>query len=117
MSDSLSRRQFLGATAAGGVLLAGQLGARPLSAAGPEGWPQLPPVKIYKVYVGRTGGIYLSRPTDEIEKFEKHLADLEGRLGDVTFVGGELIPPAELDTVAAKLGDADGVLLFHLSGH
>ena len=117
MSDSLSRRQFLGATAAGSVLLAGHLGTRPLMAAGAEGWPELPPVKIYKVYAGRTGGIYLSRPTEEIEKFEKYLADVEGRLGDVKFVGGDLIPPAELDAVAAKLADADAVLLFHLSGH
>ena len=36
MSDSLSRRQFLGTTAAAGVLLAGQIGARPLAAAEDE---------------------------------------------------------------------------------
>ncbi len=117
MSSSLSRRQFLGTTAAGGALLAGRLGDRSARAAGREGWPKLPPVKIYKVYAGRTGGIYLSRPTKEIEKFEKYLAKVERKLGDVTFVGGELIPPAKVDEVAAKLGDADGVLLFHLSGH
>ncbi len=117
MSDPLSRRQFLGATAAGGVLLAGCLRARGLMGAMPEGWPPLPPVKIYKVYVGRTGGIYLSRPTDEIEKFEKHLADVEKKLGDVEFVGGELIPPAEVGKVAASVKDADAVLMFHLSGH
>ena len=40
-----------------------------LAAAGAEGWPDMPPVKIHKVYVGRTGGIYLSRPTEEIAKF------------------------------------------------
>jgi hypothetical protein len=117
MSDPLSRRQFIGATAAGGVLLAGHLRARNLMGALPEGWPQLPPVKLYKVYVGRTGGIYLSRPTDEIEKFEKHLAGVEKKLGDVKFVGGELIPPAKAGEVAASLKDADGVLMFHLSGH
>lgn len=117
MSDSFNRRQFLETAAAGGVLLAGGLAARPLMAAMPEGWPQLPPVKIYKVYVGRTGGIYLSRPTEEIEKFEKHLAGLEKKLGDVKFVGGELIPPADAAQVATKLKDADGVLMFHLSGH
>ncbi len=117
MSDALSRRQFLGTTAAGSVLLAGQLGARPLAAASDEGWPKQPPVKIHKVYVGRTGGIYLSRPTDEIEKFEKHLAGVEKKLGDVKFTGGELVPPAQLDAVAAKAKDADGLLLFHLSGH
>jgi len=117
MSDSLSRRQFLGTTAAGGVLLAGQLGARPAIAAEGEEWPELPPVKIYTVYVGRTGGIYLSRPTEEIAKFKKYLAEVEVKLGDVKFVGGDLIPPAEAAEVVANLGDADGVLLFHLSGH
>ena len=117
MSDSLNRRQFLGTTAAGGMLLAGGLAARHLMAAMPEGWPQLPPVKIYKVYVGRTGGIYLSRPTEEIEKFEKHLAGVEKRLGDVKFIGGELIPPADVAQVVANLKDADGVLMFHLQAH
>jgi len=79
--------------------------------------PRLPAVKIYKVYIGRTGGIYLSRPKEEIAKFDKYLAKLERELGDVKFVGGELVPPAEVDKVVAKLSNADGVLLFHLSGH
>jgi len=79
--------------------------------------PRLPAVKIYKVYIGRTGGIYLSRPREEIARFEKYLANVERKLGDVKFEGGELVPPAEVDKVVAKLGDADGVLLFHLSGH
>jgi hypothetical protein len=117
MSDSLSRRQFLGTTAAAGVLLAGQIGARPLAAAEDEAWPKLPPVKIYKVYAGRTGANYLSRPTEEIEKFEKYLAGVEKKLGDVKFIGGDLIPPTEVDQIAGKLKEADGVLLFHLSGH
>lgn len=117
MAKSVNRREFMGTTAAGSVLLAGQLGGRPLVAAEAQGWPKLPPVKIYKVYVGRTGGIYLSRPTAEIEKFDKYLAKVESKLGDVKFVGGDLVPPAELGKVAAKLKEADGVLLFHLSGH
>ena len=119
MSDPLSRRQFLGTTAAGSVLLAGGLAGRSVMAAKAEGWPELEPVKIYKVYVGRTGGIYLSRPTEEIEKFEKHLGDVEKKLGDVKFIGGELIPPAKVEQVVAKLKEsgADGVLMFHLSGH
>ena len=117
MSDSLSRRQFLGTTAAGGALLAGGLRAGGVMATNPEGWPKLPPVKIYKVYVGRTGGIYLSRPQAEIAKFEAYLAKLAKKLGNVTFLGGDVIPPAKIDEVAAKVRDADGILLFHLSGH
>jgi hypothetical protein len=118
--SNLSRREFLGASAAGAgaVLLNTQLGSRPVMAGESEEWPPgLPPVKIYKVYIGRTGGIYLSRPTEEIDKFEKYLANVERKLGDVKFIGGELVPPAEVDKVVAKMGDADGVLLFHLSGH
>jgi hypothetical protein len=83
-----------------------------------EDWPpKMPPVRIHQVYIGRTGGIYLSRPTEEIDKFEKYLANLASKLGDVKFVGGELVPPTEASQVVAKLGEADGVLLFHLSGH
>ena len=119
MSD-LSRREFLGASAAGAgaVLLGSQLGSRPVMGGASGEWPpRLPAVKIYKVYIGRTGGIYLSRPKGEIAKFDKYLTNVERKLGDVKFVGGELVPPAEVDKVVAKLGDADGVLLFHLSGH
>ena len=116
MSDPLSRRQFIGTTAAGGALLAGQLGAQATAADQP---PQAAngPVKIYKVYAGRTGGIYLSRPTDEIAKFDKYLAGVEKKLGNVKFIGGELVPPAEADKIAPKLREADGLILFHLSGH
>ncbi len=120
MSDLINRRQLLGAGAAGAgaVLLGTQLGSGPVTAGERREWPpRLPSVKIYKVYVGRTGGIYLSRPTEEIDRFEKYLAGLERRLGDVKFVGGELVPPADVAKVIAKLKNADGVLLFHLSGH
>ncbi len=118
MSEGTTRRTFLGTAAAGGgVMLTGGLSG-PLAIAGEaDEWPKLPPVKIHKVYVGRTGGIYLSRPTDEIAKFDKRLAAIEKKLGNVKFVGGELIPPAKVDEVAAKMTGADGVLLFHLSGH
>jgi hypothetical protein len=98
--------------------MGGNLGSRAVMAGGGGEWPpKLPPVKIHKVYVGRTGGIYLSRPKEEIDKFEKYLSDLERKLGDVKFVGGEIVPPADVTKVVAKVKDADGVLLFHLSGH
>jgi len=118
MSATMNRREFLGAGAAGaGTVIFGSRLAG--AGAGPrEDWPKkMPPVKIYKVYIGRTGGIYLSRPTDEIKKFDDYLAGIEKRLGDVKFVGGELMPPAEIGKVLPKLKDADGVIMFHLSGH
>ena len=118
MAERFNRRQFMaaGAMGTGAVLLGGRL--MPAMAAEDEDWiPKLPAVKIYKVYIGRTGGIYLSRPGDEIKKFDDHLAGVEQRLGDVKFVGGDVVPPADVDAVVAKLKDADGVLLFHLSGH
>ena len=117
MTSSLTRRQFFGTTAAGGIVLAAQTGASSFQAACDEGWPEMPPVKIYKVYVGRTGGIYMSRPTEEIGKFNEYLANIEKKFGDVQFVGGEVIPPAEASAVLANLAGVDGILMFHLSGH
>jgi len=120
MSD-LNRREFLGTAAAGGALLATQWAATAAGAAeGPaEGtaWPKLPPAKIYKVFAGRTGDMYLAHPTDQLEKFDKYFADLEAKLGNVKFIGGDLVPPAKADEVAAKLKDADALLIIHLSGH
>jgi hypothetical protein len=127
MSNLLNRREFLGTAAAGAVLLAGGAGgevSRGAESAGAgavgaeaEGWPAPPPVRIYKVYVGRTGGIYLSRPAGEVAKLDEYLAGVEKKLGDVKFIGGEVVPPADVSKVVANLKDADGVLMFHLSGH
>ena len=120
MSDLINRREFLGvgAVGAGAMMLGAQLSSRAAAAGEAGEWPpRLPVVKIHKVYVGRTGGIYLSRPTEEIARFDKYLAEVERKLGNVELVGGELVPPTEVDAVVAKLADADGVLLFHLSGH
>jgi hypothetical protein len=115
----MSRREFLGAAAAGGVLLAGGLAARPLAVAEQAGWPKLPPVKIHVVYVG-TGGAWPTPTFDapaEVRKLKDCLAGVADRLGDVEFTGGELIPntvPAAAE-VAAKLKDADAALIVHLS--
>jgi len=43
-------------------------------------------VKIYKIFAGRTGNFYLSRPTEELAKFNQYLSELEKKLGDVRFV-------------------------------
>jgi hypothetical protein len=102
------------------MLLATHLATRSAlaaDAAAAADWPPMPPAKIYKVYAGRTGDSYLTHPTEEIEKFEKYFADLEKKLGDVQFVGGDLVPPVEVAQVTDKLKDADGLLIVHLSGH
>ena len=118
--EEMSRREFLGTAAtAGGVLLAGGWAARPLAAAEEAGWPKPAPVKIHVVYVG-TGGAWPTPTFDapaEVAKFKDYLAGVQTRLGDVQFVGHELIPntvPAAVEA-AAKLKDADAVLLVHLS--
>jgi hypothetical protein len=116
----MSRRAFLGAAAAaGGAAWAGELAAGPSADAGDADWPGLPPVRIHVVYVG-TGGAWPTPTFDapaEVRKFQDYLAGVETRLGDVKFVGGELIPnavPAATE-VAARLKDADAALLVHLS--
>jgi len=119
MSSGLNRRAFLGSAIAGGMVAAsgraGDAGRAGAPAVAEADWPRQPPVRIHKVYIGRTGRIYLSRPKDEIAKFEAYLADLEKRLGDVEFVGGEVIPPAKAGAVVANLKGDDAVLMFHLS--
>ncbi|MBN2021786.1 MAG: twin-arginine translocation signal domain-containing protein [Pirellulales bacterium] len=118
--SSINRREFLeGAAVAGGMLLAGGVALRPLHAAEEAGWPALPTVKIHVVYVG-LGGAWPKPEFDakaEVEKFQKHFDGLAGRLGDVQFVGGELIPSDEKAAAALvpKLAGADALLIVHLA--
>jgi hypothetical protein len=113
----LNRRQFLEVTAASGAVLATSLAAGATASTGGADGTILPPVKIFKLYAGRTGDAYLTRPTEELARFEKYFADLEKKLGDVKFVGGDMIPPAKPEEIAAKLKDADALLIIHLSWH
>ena len=117
MQHRMTRRCFLGTTLAGGVVGASRIWAPWALAAGVDGWPKLAPVKVHQIYVGRTGDLYLAHPTEELAKFQKYLAALEGRLGDVKFVGGEMVPPSNVDELVAKVRGADAVLLIHLSAH
>ena len=119
----IPRRQFLqtGAilslgAATGGAMLTAHLAANPALADEADSWPKLPPVRIYKVFIGRTGD-FMARPAEEVARLEKHLAELEKKLGDVQFIGGETIPPAKPDEVTAKAAGADGLLVIYLSGH
>jgi len=119
VSDLMNRREFLEAGAAGAVLLGTGLGGLSAAATGSEDWPpKLPPVKIHKVFVGGSGG-WPKPDLDigaEIAMLEGHLAETERKLGDVKFVGGELVQsPEEAAKVAAKFAEADGVLAFNLT--
>lgn len=119
MNDQrMTRRSFLGTTAAaGGALCASKIFAPWAFAAGQENWPKLPPARIYKVYAGRTGDMYLAHPTEELAKFEQYFAGLEKKFGDIKFIGGDMIPPTNVDQLVEKVRDADAVLLIHLSAH
>lgn len=120
MTQPVNRREFLGASVfAGGMLWAGGVALRPLAAAEEAGWPKLPMVKIHVVYMG-LGGAWPKPEFDapaEVAKLQAYLAGLQERLGDVEFVGGELIP--NQDKAAAellpKLAGADALLLVHLA--
>lgn len=122
MSDLINRREFLGVSAAGAgaVLLGGRLGSRAVMAAEGKDWPpRLPPVKIRKVYLAKPIPTWPKPNLDipaEITRLEKHLADAERKLGDVKFVGGELLRVAEdADQLAGNIGDVEGLMVFNLT--
>jgi len=68
----------------------------------------MPAARIYQVYAGRTGDRYLAHPIEELAKFEQDFAELEKKFGDVKFIGGDLIPPANVDQLAEKVRAALG---------
>ncbi|NLY01216.1 MAG: hypothetical protein GXY83_34430 [Rhodopirellula sp.] len=120
MPYAVDRRTFLGTT--GSLLLAGGVAASPLCAAEEAGWPELPPVKVHVVYLG-LGGAWpkpdFDAPKEIEEKFAPYLSELENRLGDVRFVGGELIPNRVEATrdLLPKIAQsqADAILVIHLA--
>jgi hypothetical protein len=122
MRDAINRRRFLEGTAAA-TTAAAVLAAREAQADGParaeaDVWPAPAPVRIFKVYAGRTGDSYLTRPTEELGKIDAYLAGVEKKLGNVRFVGGDMVPPAKAAEVAARLKtEADALLIVHLSHH
>jgi hypothetical protein len=123
MLNHLSRRGFLEMTAAAGsALLTGGMMTRPLQAASDAGWPKMPPIKIYVVYLG-LGGAWprpdFDAPREINEKFAPYLTQVQQRLGDIEFIGGDLI--ANQAQAAAALvpkinqARADAILVIHLA--
>jgi hypothetical protein len=127
MKNSVTRRDFVAAAAAAGPLTQAQVTPQSMAASEAGAWPKLRPAKIYRLYIGRSGATtdprtgksvqYLTWGQEEVARMDDHLRDLEKKLGDVTFVGGETVPPADVAEVAAKAASADGLLLIWLSGH
>ena len=124
MCHACNRRQFLEATAAGGMLLAGTApsakGSEVGRIANPSYDPRKPgPVKIHVAYVGVPHTAWPRPDLDlkaERDLFERRLAEVEKKLAGVRLVGRELVgTPAEAAAVAAKLNDADGLLIIHLT--
>jgi len=120
MSDLMNRREFLGASAAGAALLTGRLsGSVVMAGEGAEWPPQLRTVKIRKVYLSKPVPTWPKPDLDisvEIARLEKHLADAERQLGDVQFVGRELLSvAADAEKLADNIGNVDGVLVFNLT--
>ena len=70
MSSAMNRRTFLGTTSS--LALAGGIAARPLEASHEAGWPKMPAIRIYVVYLG-TGGAWprpdFDAPREIREKF------------------------------------------------
>ena len=130
LCNGVSRRAFLGAAGLGtaGVLSTGLLlgGQSPFAAASSAalsgGWEQQAPVKVYVVYLG-TGGAWPKPEFDapaEIQGVFAPCLDAVGKkLGDVEFLGGDLI----VNTVEAanallpKITEqqADAILVIHLA--
>ena len=108
------------AAGAGAMLLGGQLaGSAAMAAEGEEWPPKLPPVKIRKVYLAKPIPTWPKPDLDipaEIARLEKHLTDAEQKLGDVKFVGGELLRvAADAEKLAGDLGDVEGLMVFNLT--
>ena len=59
----------------------------------------------------------MSRPAEELAKLNAYFSEMEKKVPGVKFVGGDIVPPAEVGEVTAKLKDADALLIVHLSGH
>ncbi len=110
-----TRREFLGAAAAGGALAAAQF-AR---AAGAESVPAIPAVKIYKIYLGGRGRAWPKPEFDneaEVARIEKHLAQAAPKMPGIELVGGELaLSPNDIAALLPKIKETAGVLAVHLA--
>jgi len=116
MCENCTRREFLGTTAMGGMLLAaGQARADAAAAAGP---PASLPSKV------RIAAIFTGRPMfpdrswgvseEEIAAMQGRLREVEKKLGNVEFVMGRAATPDEAVALMKQAGDEAPVLAVNL---
>jgi len=120
MNSKINRRQFLAAGAVGaGAVLLGTTQANSNNPTQTEDWiPKLPEVKIHVVFVA--GAPSWPKPdldiNAEVARLEKHLAHAATQLGDVRFVGRQLVrSPQQAAQLVPEVKKADGLLLFNLT--
>jgi hypothetical protein len=120
MCENCTRRDFLGTSAAAGLMLAASSTVRRAQAAGERGNPSagLPAkVPICVVFAGtpvppdRGWGVCEA----EIAAMERHLQDVERRLGNVQFVIGRANTAEEAQALLQRAGDDAPVLAINLS--
>ena len=127
MKSEISRRDFLELTVAGGVLCIVGVGCHGTASVNKTTGPKLvspgcrgTKVKVARLYMGKPDNPYWPKPHLDLEKemrfYQAEFAKLKDELSDVDFVVDELVSsPAEVEQLANRLGDVDGVLVIHLT--
>lgn len=120
MKEGITRREFLGVTAAGAIGLAAGAGLIGGAAASPAELPSWTASKtrVGKVYIGGRGGWPSPTidPKDDIKWIEGELTKLQSHFADIEFVdGGHVMSPDQMPAIKEKFKDVDGILLIPLS--
>jgi len=121
MSAEMTRRGFLGATAAGAASFgaAGRFGQLHIPGAVAASVAGSSKVRVGKVYMGRPRPGWPMAKVElaaEVKRFEQYFAKLQRELADVEFVNGGLVStPKQLPAVKGKFKGVDGILVIHLT--
>ena len=124
LCNGVSRRAFMGTAGAisTSLLFSNPSSFAAVSSASIGQWEQQAPIKVYVVYLG-TGGAWpkpeFDAPAEIQGVFAPCLDAVSKKLGDVEFIGGELIynTVGEANSLLLKITEqqADAVLVIHLA--
>jgi hypothetical protein len=127
MKSEISRRDFLELTIAGGALCIVGVGCQGTTVLKQAQGPKLvspgcrgTKVKVARLYMAKTDNPYWPKPNldlkAEIARYESEFAKLKCELSDVDFLVNSVVSsPAEVEQLASRLGDVDGILVIHLT--